>query len=120
MSDTLNRYESTFIINAAIEESTIEETVTKFNELLKEQNAEILKLDKVGRKRLAYPIQKKHSGYYVTVEFKSDAKVVPVFERALQLDDYILRYLTIQVDKKILNSREQEKRRASVEAEPTV
>lgn len=117
MSTNIMQYETTYIINAAVEESTIEETVTKFTELLKEQNAEILKMDRVGRRRLAYPIDKKTTGFYVNVEYKAETKTVSVFERNLQLDDYILRYLTIQIDKKILASRANEAKRKAIEAE---
>lgn len=117
MSTNIMQYETTYIINAAVEESTIEETVTKFTELLKEQNAEILKMDRIGRRRLAYPIDKKTTGFYVNVEYKAETKTVSVFERNLQLDDYILRYLTIQIDKKILASRANEAKRKAIEAE---
>lgn len=117
MSKNVMQYETTYIINAAVEESTIEETVNKFTELLKEQNAEILKMDRVGRRRLAYPIEKKTTGYYVTVEYKAETKTVAVFERNLQLDDYILRYLTIQIDAKILESRANEAKKKAVEAQ---
>ncbi|MCK6601328.1 MAG: 30S ribosomal protein S6 [Bacteroidetes bacterium] len=112
-----NRYETTFIINAAIEENMIEETITKIADVVKEHNSEILKLDKVGRKRLAYPIQKKHSGYYVTMEYTSDPSSVAIIERALQLDDYVLRYLTVLIDKKILGQREKDLKKAAYEKE---
>ncbi len=116
MSTDVKQYETSFIINAAIEESTIEETVTKFTELLKEQNVEVLKMDKVGRRRLAYPIDKKTTGFYVNVEYKAQTKTVAIFERNLQLDDYILRYLTVHIDKKILESRANEVKKKAVEA----
>ncbi|MBN8706771.1 MAG: 30S ribosomal protein S6 [Bacteroidetes bacterium] len=112
-----NRYETTYIINAAIEENMIEDTIAKITEVVKEQNAEILKLDKVGRKRLAYPIQKKHSGFYVTMEYTAATTSVAIIERALQLDDYVLRFLTVLIDKKILGQREKDAKKVAYEKE---
>lgn len=116
MEAITNHYETTYIINAAIEEQTIEETVVKMDDFIKEHGGQLIKTDRIGRKRLAYPIQKKHSGYYVTVEYKALPESIAQIERALQLDDYVLRFLTIVVDKKITYHREREIKKAEVEA----
>jgi small subunit ribosomal protein S6 len=68
---------------------------------------EIKALNKWGRKRLAYPIQKKNNGFYVNMEFVAPASAMALLERVYQLDENILRFLTIHLDDKVLKARSQ-------------
>ena len=94
-----NNYESAIIINAAIEEDQIEATIKRIEDLIRINGGEIIDIDKWGRKRLAYSVNKTKSGYYVIIRFSALTELVFKLERMFQLDDYIFRYLTIRLDK---------------------
>lgn len=97
-----NHYESVVIINAALEDDQIDVTCGRIEELIKSNGGEITDVDKWGRKRLAYPIQKSKSGYYIVYRFIAPREVVSKLERAYRLDESIIRYLTIVLDKKAI------------------
>ncbi|HEV8537908.1 MAG TPA: 30S ribosomal protein S6, partial [Bacteroidota bacterium] len=69
MTNSKRLYETTFIINASIEDSQIEALNAHVQEIITGNGGEIRAVNRWGRKRLAYPIQKKNNGYYVNVEF---------------------------------------------------
>ncbi len=92
-------YESVAIINAALEDDQIEVTISRILETIKSQGGELIEVDKWGRKRLAYPIQKSKSGYYLVLRFNAPTELIAVLERNYRLDENIIRYLTITLDK---------------------
>jgi len=94
-----NNYESSVIINAAIEEDQIEATIKRIEEIIRLNGGEIVDIERWGRKRLAYAVNKTKSGYYVIIRFKAQAELISKLERMYQLDEYIFRYLTIKLDK---------------------
>ena len=106
---TKRNYESTVIINASIEEDQIEAVITRIQELIRLNGGEILEVDKWGRKRLAYTLEKTKSGYYVIFRFVATPDLIAKLERMYQLDEYILRYITIVLDKFALEYIEKNK-----------
>jgi len=92
-------YESVAIINATLEDDQIESTISRMQETITTHGGEMLELDKWGRKRLAYPINKAKSGYYVIFRFNAATDLVAILERNYRLDENVIRYLTIQLDK---------------------
>ncbi len=92
-------YESVAIINAALEDEQIEVTISRILETITSHGGELLDVDKWGRKRLAYPIQKAKSGYYLVLRFNAPTELIAVLERNYRLDETIIRYLTITLDK---------------------
>lgn len=101
-----NHYESVVIINAALEDEQINSIITKVEDHLKTNGAEITDIDKWGRKRLAYPIQKSKSGYYVIFRFVCETNIISGLERMYRLDENIIRYLTIVLDARALENIE--------------
>lgn len=99
-------YESYIIIDGNLEENAIEEEIKKNEALLKKYEIEIVNIEKIGRKRLAYPIKKKQNGYYVCFEILAPANVITKLERSYILDENILRYLTIYISS--ITKREKE------------
>jgi small subunit ribosomal protein S6 len=93
-------YEATFIVNAALDDPQIDAAIEKVKEFIVKGGGEIVELTKWGRKRFAFPIKKKNNGFYVVVVFKSIGDLVAKLERNFQLDENILRYLVIFLDKK--------------------
>ena len=92
-------YESVAIINATLEDEQIESTISRMQETITTHGGEMLDLDKWGRKRLAYPINKAKSGYYVIFRFNASTDLIAILERNYRLDENVIRYLTIQLDK---------------------
>lgn len=98
-------YETTFIVNAALEDPDIESVVGKVVGYLENKSANMLEINKWGRRRLAYPINKKYNGFYVHLVFESEADVIPMFERFLVLDDTIMRHLTLKLSERLRDHR---------------
>lgn len=98
-------YETTFIVNAALEDNDIEAVVNKVINQISNNSGTIQEINKWGRKRLAYPINKKHNGFYVNLIYQSIPEFIPSLERFMTLDDTILRHLTLKIDPKLLEIR---------------
>ena len=98
-------YETYIIVDGNFEDAAIEEIITKYDAFLKKNEAEIKLTDKIGRRKLAYAIQSKQNGYYICFEFIADPTVIAKLERAYKLDDNIMRYLTVTLDKKTLTEK---------------
>ena len=97
----MNRYELTYIIDTALEETTRKELVEKYAELIKQNGGEIEKVDETwGKRRLAYAINDMWEGWYVLVTFKSEGNVPKELERQMENSDKILRYLVIKLEEK--------------------
>lgn len=92
-------YESVVLINAALEDEQIEATISRILEVITTNGGEIVEVDKWGRKRLAYPIKKAKSGYYLVLRFKAPTQLITTLERNYRLDENIIRYITIALDK---------------------
>src|SRR3989339_2147087 len=97
-------YESVVIINAALEDEQVETTISRMQETITTHGGELIELEKWGRKRLAYPIKKAKSGYYVVFRFSATTDLVATLERNYRLDENIIRYLTIQLDELALEA----------------
>ena len=97
----MNRYELTYIIDTAVEENARKELIEKFSELIKANGGEIEKVDETwGKRRLAYAINDKTEGYYVLVTMKAPSELPREIERNLEINENIMRYLTIKLEEK--------------------
>ena len=84
-------YEAVYIFDSTLEDTAIAEKLTHFHALL--GNTENMEVNHWGRRQLAYKIGPRENGYYVVARVGVDPKVLPEFERALRLDDGVVRYL---------------------------
>ena len=84
-------YEAVYIFDSTLEDSAITEKVGRFHGLL--GATEEMTVDHWGRRQLAYPIGPRENGYYVVAKFRAEPVVLPEYERALRLDDGVVRYL---------------------------
>lgn len=105
MSSITRTYETTFIVNASLDDAQVEAVVTRVQETITKNGGTIKAVNKWGRKRLAYPINKRTNGFYVNIEFEAPGTVLAFLERAYQLDEMVLRNLTIVLDRKALAAR---------------
>jgi small subunit ribosomal protein S6 len=104
--DKLKRmYETTFIVNASLDDTQVDSVIGRVQDTITKNGGSITATNKWGRKRLAYSINKKTNGFYVNVEFDAPGTVLALLERSFQLDEMILRYLTIVLDRKALKAR---------------
>lgn len=87
------RYEVVYIFDSALEEPAITERLGRFHALLGEGTE--VAVNHWGKRTLAYPIKRKDTGYYVITQFASTADKLPEFERALKLDESVLRFLMV-------------------------
>lgn len=102
-------YESAILINAALDDEAIKILISKVKETITNNGGEILEIEDWGRKRLAYQVKKSKIGYYAIYRFKSQPDLIPKLERYYQLDETILRYLTITLSKDALEQIEIDK-----------
>jgi len=97
-----NHYESVIIFNATLEDPQIDSILSSLEEQMSANGVEISDMEKMGRKRLAYQIQKGKSGFYIIYRFTSPREYITKFERALRLDENVIRFLTIKLEQKDL------------------
>ena len=104
-----NVYESAVMINAALDDEQIEVEVSRLTENIVNFGGEIIEVDKVGRKRLAYVVNKSKIGYYAFFRFNAPSNIVAKLERSYALNDNVLRFLTVHLDKNALEYFEKNK-----------
>jgi small subunit ribosomal protein S6 len=94
-----------------LSEEQMKDTVSKFNKFLVDKGAEVMYEDIWGLRKLAYPIQKKTTGFYCLLAFKAEGSVIADLEIAFKRDERIIRFLTFVLDKHAIAYSE--KRRAN-------
>ena len=95
----MNQYETVFILTPVLSDEQMKETVAKFKNLLTDKGAEILNEETWGLKKMAYPIQKKSTGFYQLIEFKAEPSVIEKLEINYRRDERVIRFLTFKQDK---------------------
>jgi len=95
----LNQYETVFICTPVLSEPQVKEAVKKFRDIITENGSELLHEESWGLKKLAYPIQKKSSGFYHLFEFKADPAFVAKLETEFRRDERLIRFMTVKLDK---------------------
>lgn len=95
----MNQYETVFIMTPVLSDQQMKETVEKFKGVLTAAGAEIINEEEWGLKTMAYPIQKKSTGFYELIEFKAEPEVVAKLELGFRRDERVIRYLTVKMEK---------------------
>lgn len=95
----MNQYETVFIMTPVLSDQQMKETVEKFKGVLTAAGAEIVNEEEWGLKTMAYPIQKKSTGFYELIEFKAEPEVVAKLEVAFRRDERVIRFLTVKLEK---------------------
>ena len=85
-------YEAVYIFDSTLEDAAINDRLNRFHGLLGLAEGDI-KADHWGRRQLAYPIGRRETGYYVVARFDSESEGLPEYERAIKLDDGVVRHL---------------------------
>ena len=113
----MREYETTFIVQPEISSEGIEAICGRLDGILESQGAGRLLYDDLGRRRLAYEIRKFQKGHYLTLMYLDEGKVVPEIERALRLDDSVLRFLTVLVKQQVPDIEARKAEAAELEQE---
>ena len=95
----MNKYETVFIMTPVLSDQQMKETVEKFKGVLTAQGAEIINEESWGLKKMAYPIQKKSTGFYQLIEFKAEPTTIDKLEIAYRRDERVIRFLTVKNEK---------------------
>lgn len=96
----MNRYETVFIATPVLSETQLSEMVSKFQGLIAENGGNVEHTEQWGLKKLAYPIQKKSTGYYFLLEFTAqNGAIIEKLETGYRRDERVIRFLTFALDK---------------------
>ncbi|MBO5107871.1 MAG: 30S ribosomal protein S6 [Bacteroidales bacterium] len=110
----MKQYETVFIATPVLSEAQMKEAVKKYVDYIVAKGGEIVYEEDWGLRQLAYPIQKKTTGFYYMIEFKADTQVIARLETQYRRDERIMRFLTFAMDKHAIAYAE--RRRANKQA----
>ena len=119
MEKVINTYENLFIVSLANGEDAAKETVNKFTTLIA-NNAEIVEVADWGKRRLAYLINDEAEGYYTVVTFKTASDFPAELDRLFNIDENVMRAMTIKLDVKAIEKNNAAKKAPVVEAAEVV
>ena len=113
----MNQYETVFILTPVLSDDQMKEAVKKYEDYLAKAGAEIVHEEHWGMRKLAYPIQKKSTGFYHLIEFKAEGEVIANVETELKRDERVLCFLTVKLDKHAVAYNEKKRKKAQEQAE---
>jgi small subunit ribosomal protein S6 len=87
-----------YIVNPETDGEKIEKLNEAVSKLIEKEGGEVVRLDNVGIRNLAYPIEKKNEGHYVLFEINGTGQEILELERRMRVNDLIMRYITVRVD----------------------
>ena len=94
-----NQFELIFIMTPVLSQEQMDEAAKNYGKIIKDGGATIIADERWGLRKLAYPIQKKSTGYYHSIEFNGSGDLIAGLELTLKRDEKILRFLTVKMDK---------------------
>jgi len=94
-----NHYETVFILTPVLSDAQMKEAVEKFKTVLTDNGGTITNEENWGLRKLAYPIQKKSTGFYTLLQFDAEPTVIAKLEIQFRRDERVLRFLTFRLDK---------------------
>lgn len=108
-----NRYETVFILTPVLSEDQAKEAVKKFTGYLKNNGAKIVHEENWGLRKLAYPIQKKSTGFYYLIEFEAESGIIRPLETEFIRDERVMRFLNVKMDKHHINFAESRRNKSN-------
>jgi small subunit ribosomal protein S6 len=88
-------YETVIIFDSTLEDSQVQEKIQRLSSLVAPNGGDSVKVDLWGKRKLAYPIDKKEQGIYAVLRYETEPSALPEFERIMRLDEQVLRQLTV-------------------------
>jgi small subunit ribosomal protein S6 len=111
------QYETVMILNPVLSQEQVADTVQKFKKILTDNGAMVVFENNWGLRKLAYPIQKKNTGFYHLYEFKAEGEAIKKLEIEYKRDERVMRFLTIVLDKHSIAYNEKKRKNAAASAE---
>ncbi|OFP38013.1 30S ribosomal protein S6 [Corynebacterium imitans] len=96
---SVRHYEVMIILDSKQDERTVAPSLDKYLEIVRKENGKVEKVDVWGKKRLAYPINKKEEGIYAVINLECEADTVKELDRVLNLNDNVVRTKVLRTDK---------------------
>jgi small subunit ribosomal protein S6 len=112
----MSHYETVFILNPVLSAEQVRETVDKFRGIIEANGGKVVHSENWGLRKLAYPIEKKKSGFYELLQFEMDGEHINGLEVNLKRDERIMRFLTVALDKYALAYAESRRNKAKSNA----
>ncbi len=109
----MRQYETMVLLSPELTDETVEEKISGFEKKVTEGGGEILNVDRWGKKRLAYPIQRQRHGIYFIVTYHSEPEVVADIERDMRINEETWRYMTVRMDEVLLRKLEKNAKSAA-------
>lgn len=91
-------YEVMYIVDPDASDENIGKLNETIGQLIEKEGGTIVRIDDVGRRKMAYPIKKKTEGYYVLYEIEGTGQEIAELERRMRVNDMIVRFVTVRVD----------------------
>jgi small subunit ribosomal protein S6 len=107
------QYETVIVLTPVLLQEQVEEAVAKYRKFLSDNGAVIVHENNWGLRKLAYPIQKKSTGFYFLFELQADPTLIAKMEIEYKRDERIMRFLTIALDKHAIAYNERKRKNAS-------
>ena len=114
-----NQYETVFILTPVLSNEQMNEAVDKFRKILTDNGAMIVHENNWGLRKLAYPIQKKNTGFYYLIEFQSGGELINKLEIEYKRDERVMRFLTVALDKHAIAYNEKKRKNAELKKKET-
>jgi small subunit ribosomal protein S6 len=93
----MRQYETMYVLKTDLEPEQTTELVAKYQNLVTEHGGEITQLQEMGKRRLAYEIERYREGFYVLMQYQADTDFTRELERVMRLEDKVLRFLTVRL-----------------------
>jgi len=95
----MNNYETLYVLKPTLTDEETAANIEKIEAILVREGAEILATNKMGMRKLAYPVEKNERGVYTIVYFKAAGTVINELERNLKFNEEVIKYLTVRYTK---------------------
>ncbi len=106
----MNSYEHTFITKQDLSNNQAKELVSKYEDIIKANSGKIIKIEEWGLKNLSHKIKNNKKGFYFHIKFDGDGKTIEELEKIENIDETLIRYLTVKVKKHDLEKNYFEKK----------
>jgi len=100
----LRKYETVIVIDSLLKPEEIDSIISKYERFISANGGTVESLDRWGKRRLAYEINKRQYGFYVFVRFDGPPAMIKQLDREYRLNESLLRTMIIKLDKKALKS----------------
>ena len=92
----MNCYETLFVVKPTLTEEEIAATITKIQNILTKEDAEIVGTNDIGMRKLGYPVEKHDRGYYAVLYYKAEGTIINELERNLRISEDVIKFLSVK------------------------